>query len=265
MIVSAAHEFLPKVRTVRATAVMDQFGIGLEQGRHVIAERLVLPLTAGQVVLFSGASGSGKSSLMRATASELTLEGHGVVSLDAIDLPSRLLIDAFPGALSAVMPLLAQCGLGEARLLLRRPEELSDGQRYRLRLALALAMQPAWVVADEFTATLDRTLARVIAFNLRRMADRGGPGFLLATTHDDVAEDLDPDVHVCCRLEGETEVHTRKSTATVSSASGSAERDETTRRKKKESRSSPNCGSPRRPDATGRISLGGITGPITSA
>jgi ABC-type ATPase with predicted acetyltransferase domain len=243
MKLSVSHDFLPHRNSTRASAVMDHFGIGFEQGRHVIADDLELPIQPGQIVLFTGASGSGKSSLMRAAAERLRQESRDksqersaqsesqvdmtdqlqllnaerstlnapaldscLLSLDSLTLPDTLLIDALDLPVERGMSLLASCGLGEAQLMLRRPEELSDGQRYRFRLALALSKHPRWVLADEFTATLDRTLARVIAFNLRRLADRTGTGFLLATTHEDVADDLAPDLHVRCRLDGEIEV-----------------------------------------------------------
>ncbi len=44
MHVSVAYELLPKRSTARAAVVMDHFGIGIEQGRHVIAENLELPI-----------------------------------------------------------------------------------------------------------------------------------------------------------------------------------------------------------------------------
>src|SRR5207248_3324090 len=44
-----------------------------------------------------------------------------------------------------------------------------------------------FVLADEFTATLDRPLAKVVAFNLRKLVSRTGVGVLAATTHEDVA------------------------------------------------------------------------------
>src|SRR5436190_1584029 len=175
MRLSAAYDFLPKTPTVRASCVMDHIGLGLEQGRHVVAEGLEIPIRPGQVVLFTGPSGSGKSSLMRAAARELA-ETSSVLDITSLPTGDELLIDALGIEPLEAMQLLAQCGLGEARLLLRRPTELSDGQLYRFRLALALSRRPAWLVADEFTATLDRTLARVIAFNIRRLADRIGVG-----------------------------------------------------------------------------------------
>ncbi|MBW3542540.1 MAG: hypothetical protein KY476_19940 [Planctomycetes bacterium] len=183
---------------------MDRFGIDFGAGRHTIAENLELPIESGDVVCFTGPSGSGKSSLLRAAADELAKQ-HGataVLDIERLELGDRILIEALEVPVDEAMQLLSACGLGEARLMLRTPAELSDGQRYRFRLALGLSHKPRWLVADEFTATLDRTLARVVAYNVRRTADRTGTGFLLATTHEDVLEDLSPSLHVRCGLDG---------------------------------------------------------------
>ncbi len=236
MRIHARYSILPKTPTVNASIVMDHFGVGLEAEDHVIADGLELPIQPGDVVLFVGQSGSGKSTLMRQAAAQL----EQVVNIDSLEPGERALVDGFPTSLTESLGLLSTCGLSEAQLLLRTPQELSDGQRYRYRLARGLALKPAWLLADEFTATLDRTLARVIAFNLRKLATRTGSGCLLATTHEDIIDDLQPDLLVRCRLDGETTV-TRQDV------------------KKKPSASTATLKS--RPDrnATGRTSLGGIT------
>ena len=206
MQITVAYGFRPKRASVNTSIVMDGFGIGFETGQHTIAEDFELPIQPGDVVLFTGASGSGKSSLMRNASEQLRRQaGTKVVNVDDLELPDRVLVDALGVSVQEALALLSACGLAEARLLLRTPNELSDGQRYRFRLALALAQHPNWVIADEFTATLDRTLAKIVAFNIRRLADRSVTGFLLATTHDDVADDLDPSLHVVCRLDGRME------------------------------------------------------------
>ncbi len=206
MQLSVTYDFCPKQASLNTSIVMDGFGIGFETGQHTIADDFELPIQSGDVVLFTGASGSGKSSLMRATATQLRNRPETkVVDVEQLELSDRVLVDALNVPVHEALALLSACGLAEARLLLRTPTELSDGQRYRFRLALALAQHPDWVIADEFTATLDRTLAKIVAFNIRRLADRTGTGFLLATTHNDVTCDLDPSLHVVCRLDGRTE------------------------------------------------------------
>src|SRR5262249_23066785 len=90
-------------------------------------------------------------------------------------------------------------------------------------------------------AALDRTLAKVVAFNVRKLGSRTGTGFLLATTHDDLTDDLAPDLHVRCLGDGHAEC--------VRNDGG----------KKNSSASPASSGCPRVPDPTGRISLGGIT------
>jgi len=256
MQVSVAYDFHPKRPGTRAAAVMSHFGIGFEQGRHVIAEELELPLAPGQVVLFTGASGSGKSSLMRAVVEQIRRgdacgdtgnDRLPVIVLDELTLPETILVEALPGTVADAMRLLSACGLAEAHLMLRTPGELSDGQRYRFRLALGLAQQPAWLVADEFTATLDRLLAKVVAFNIRRLSRRTGTGFLLATTHEDVATDLAPDLHVRCRLDGRIDV-------THPAVETTCPQEQTV-----SSHSPTSCGSAPQPEPTGRTSLGGIT------
>ena len=236
MKLSIAYDFLPKQRSSHASIVMDHFGIGFESGQHVIADDLELPVQPGDVVCFTGDSGSGKSSLLRGVAVQL----DDVLDIDSLELGDRNLADALDRPVQESLRLLSTCGLGEAQLLLRTPGELSDGQRYRFRLALSLARRPKWILADEFTATLDRTLAKVIAFNMRRSATRANIGFLLATTHNDILDDLQPTLHVRCRLDGQLE-WTRGEV------------------KKKVSRSPGGCGSATAPDPFGHTSLGGIT------
>lgn len=241
MNVSVAYEFLPKQPSCHASIVMDHFGIGFETGRHVIAEDLELTVEPGDIVCFTGASGSGKSSLMRAVASQL----EDVLDVDALPLGDRILVDALSLPPQEALQRLAGCGLGEAQLMLRTPRELSDGQRYRFRLALALSRKPKWILADEFSATLDRELAKVIAYNIRRAASRTKTGFVLATTHEDILDDLQPSLHVNCRLDGPVQWERRGL-------------------KKKVSALPATCGSAPAPNPTGRTLLGGITAATTS-
>jgi ABC-type ATPase with predicted acetyltransferase domain len=252
MYLTVSYKFLPKQQTTHTAMVMSHFGIGFETGQNVIADDLELLIEAGDVVCFTGSSGSGKSSLMRAAASQL----QNVIDVDELDLGEKCLVDGLECPFEDAMKWLSLCGLSEAQLMLRTPAELSDGQRYRYRLAKGLSLQPDWLLADEFTATLDRVLARVIAFNVRKLAWRERTGFLLGTTHEDILADLHPDVHVRCDLGGTIDV--------MRSGIGNNSDDraygfESAERKKKVSACCRNSNSPPARNRTGRTSLGGIT------
>ena len=70
-----------------------------------------------------------------------------------------------------------------ARALRRLPHEFSGGQRQRLMIAMALLPQPALIIADEPTTSLDVTIQAQILRLLRELVKARGVSVLF-TTHD---------------------------------------------------------------------------------
>jgi hypothetical protein len=62
-------------------------------------------------------------------------------------------------------------------------------------------------VADEFCSTLDRDTAKIVAFNIQKLARQMGRAVVVATTHTDLFEDLKPSVHVHKRFGKEITVN----------------------------------------------------------
>ncbi|MEM1211867.1 MAG: ATP-binding cassette domain-containing protein [Planctomycetota bacterium] len=222
----------PSSRVLHAAAM---FGLGIDRAQTVeLIPPTELELGPHRVLFITGPSGSGKSTLLRRLGEAAVQRGLPVVDLDGLPTPAdRPLVDLLsaedaadglddvvgvedfstpPAGLERALRLLSLAGLGDAFVMLRRPSELSDGQRARLRLALAMEAAEAEVsrgeltgegvelaallVADEFGATLDRQTAVTLAASVRRFADRCPVTVAVATTHDDLLEALSPDVLV---------------------------------------------------------------------
>lgn len=198
--------------TERTAAVAEAFGVGLDGEREqVVVDDLRLRVGPGDVVYISGESGSGKSVLLRALERDL---GGEAANIDDVEVdPTKPLIDTVGSTFREGLGLLSAVGLNDARLLLRRYPELSDGQRYRYRLARLMERPERFWLADEFCSTLDRTTARVVAFNAQKVARRLGRCLIAATSHTDLVEDLAPSVHVRKGLGSRLEVEYRPDAA----------------------------------------------------
>ena len=183
-----------------------------------------LAVAPGEVVAVTGPSGSGKSTLLACLAGLDEPDG-GTVSIDGERLSRRpeeeraavrarrigmlwqqgnlvghlsvagnlAVAQALGGGSGGAGELLERCGIaGRSHA---RPAQLSGGELSRAGLAVALANDPAILLADEPTGELDGATAKRVLALLRERADAGMA--VVVVTHDDaVASTADREVRL---------------------------------------------------------------------
>lgn len=152
---------------------------------------------AGERVMLSGPSGSGKSMFLRALADlvpcdgEVHLNGEAMAAMPAHAWRARIMLveadsawwaetvrDHFPPDAEPPLETLAL----EPGLLDASPLEISSGQRQRLAVLRALAREPRVLMLDEPTANLDEHTTAALEGLLLRWTATGG--LLLMTSHE---------------------------------------------------------------------------------
>jgi len=190
-------------------------------GDVVACADIDLEVHAGELVVVRGPSGAGKSTLLRLlggldtpTTGRVWIDGapvDGLTEQQAVDLrrddlgfvfQSFGLIPVLTAAQNVELPLrmknadaatrdarvaevLELVGLAEHAAQL--PDELSGGQQQRVGIARALAVPPRILIADEPTAQLDSTNARVVMDLLASLVDSAGIAVVIATHDSDLA------------------------------------------------------------------------------
>ncbi|GEC06797.1 ABC transporter ATP-binding protein [Streptomyces spinoverrucosus] len=175
----------------------------------------------GELMALVGASGSGKSTLMnilagldKPTAGAARVAGHDLLTMSARERlayrretvgfvwqqTSRNLLPYLTAAQNVALPMQLARGRGRRRAqadrtlelldLLsvaecrdRRPHQMSGGQQQRVALAVALANNPAVLLADEPTGELDSHTAEQV-FAAFRTANEALGTTIVIVTHD---------------------------------------------------------------------------------
>jgi ABC-type polar amino acid transport system ATPase subunit len=168
-------------------------------GRTIVAD-VSFAASPGEIVVLIGASGAGKSTILRALAGLdpiaagtisiprpvgmvfqfhhlfANMTAHQNVWLAPVHVLKRLRIDAEERA----QQLLVSLGVGARASAM--PHELSGGEAQRVAIARALAIEPPVLLMDEPTASLDPARRGDLAATLRRLATEART--IVIATHD---------------------------------------------------------------------------------
>ena len=203
----------PTASNTSASAGLSVRGLAVTYGDLRAVDGVDLEVAAGEVVALLGASGSGKSSLLRAVAGledvaagEVAWAGRSMVRVpvhkrgfglmfqdgqlfEHRDVGSNIAygLTGLPRAQRGerVREMLGLVGLpGFER---RRVTTLSGGQAQRVALARALAPAPRLLLLDEPLSALDRALREQLATDVRAILRRGGTTALYVTHDQDEA------------------------------------------------------------------------------
>jgi ABC-type ATPase with predicted acetyltransferase domain len=196
--------------TDKVVQVCRMFGLTADRlTRRCIINNCRLEINDGDIVYITGPSGAGKSVLLKEL--ERAIPASDRVNLARIKLTrDKTLIDCIDADLLTSLRMLSTAGLNDVFCILNQPANLSEGQKYRFRLAMAMAAERKFIFADEFCSELDRITAAVISYNIHKFAKRTGTTFILASSHDDMLLDLAPDVLVVKELSEKAQVIYKK-------------------------------------------------------
>lgn len=193
-------------RTSRVLEIAESFGLGLSDKRFVIYDDLKLDIRDDDVIYINGQSGSGKSLLLRELMRQMREQGRVVADLNDVALDDRPVVEQLGRNTNEALYLLARAGISDAWIYIRKPSELSDGQRYRLKLAKVMETDADVWVADEFGAVLDRVTAKAIAISVQKVARERGKSLIVATTHTDLEAELAPNLAIYKRFKEKVDI-----------------------------------------------------------
>jgi phospholipid/cholesterol/gamma-HCH transport system ATP-binding protein len=211
--VQAVMEKQPDQAAERRETVLSVRDLTIGFGDHIVLDKLNLEVFRGEILGFVGASGTGKSVLMR-TVLRLLPKRSGTIEIlgaqyDKVSEAERLALDMRLGVLfqhgalfSALtvreniqVPMREYLDLPQDLMdELKYPAELSGGMIKRAALARALALDPDLVFLDEPTSGLDPIGAAEFDALIAKLRDTLGLTVYMVT------HDLDSLFSVCDRI-----------------------------------------------------------------
>lgn len=198
--------------------------------RRQVLSDITTTIPSGEIVIVTGPSGSGKTTLLTIVGALRSaqegsvrvlgqeLQGARSSALEAVRkrvgfiFQQHNLLAALTASENVELGLRMTGRFGRAELRRRanamleavglaehadkKPEQMSGGQRQRVAIARALVGEPAMLLADEPTASLDRASGREVVDRMQALAREHGTTILLVTHDNRILDVADRILHL---------------------------------------------------------------------
>lgn len=198
-----------------AEKVIELIGLEKQFGEHSVLKGINLSVEKGEVLSIIGASGSGKSTMLRCinlletpTKGQVLYHGKDIIAGDIKLSEYRAKVGMVFQSFNLFnnMTALENCITGQVSVLKRnrkeakeiamkylekvgmapyieaKPSQLSGGQKQRVAIARALAMEPEVLLFDEPTSALDPQMVGEVLEVMRKLAKEGLT--MIVVTHE---------------------------------------------------------------------------------
>jgi len=211
-----------KKRVIEMHDIVKNFFIGQPNELHIL-KNIDITVEEGEFLSIVGQSGSGKSTLMnligaldRPTSGHYTLAGHDIAKMNdngLSDIRNQQigfvfqtfnLIPRSTALRNVELPMLYS-GISSGKRAKRAkelleliemgdrmdhlPNELSGGQKQRVAIARAMANDPAIILADEPTGSLDSSTGRMVMDIFHKLHREQGKTIVLITHNAELAQE----------------------------------------------------------------------------
>ena len=172
-------------------------------GANVVLKDINFTVNKGDVTCIIGASGSGKSTILRCinlletpTSGDILYHGDSILTKGFKQTEYRVHVGMCFQSFNLFnnMTVLENCMIGQIKVLKKtkevgmaayinaRPDQISGGQKQRVAIARALAMEPEVLLFDEPTSALDPEMVGEVLNVMKRLAKEGMT--MIVVTHE---------------------------------------------------------------------------------
>lgn len=174
----------------RVKSVVDMFDLQFDKVKENFQGQIDLDEN-WNIGIIVGASGTGKSTIMRELFNDYVVENNKYTSNSVIDdMPKGKSVKEITCAFNSV-------GFSSPPSWLKPYSVLSNGEKMRVDLANGILSDKDFIVFDEFTSVVNREVAKIGSYAIQKAIRKQNKKFIAVSCHYDIIDWLEPDWIFC--------------------------------------------------------------------